>query len=433
MRSLRRVLSLSLIVIAFSGCSHNGNPDPGRVTLKFWHSFVASSIPSVDTLLRAFERENPGIRINAQYVPTGDGLIQKLVTAVQSGTAPDLSWIHPDFLDKLVEAGALVPLDGLIHGPDSLSVSDLDDVYAPLLEDGKCGGVVYSLPMEATSLALLYNRGLFRKAGLDPDHPPENWDELITYTARLTKDIDGDGRTDQYGFFVPVFPASGDLNIWMNLQWSPFLWQAGGTETNPEGTQAMFNGRGGVEALTLWKKLYTMEDFSRFGIAHDIGFASGRLAMILDGPWNLPRYRAMKDVDWAVAPLPAGPGGRATYIEGEQLAIFKQSAHPSEAWRFIRWILRPDVQARFSMSSGYLPVRRSVQSIESYRRFLEHDRALKAFVDQLNLGRGRRFLPHHRVEFNRALAEAIERSTLGGMDPKKCLDEAARSVNDLMK
>ncbi len=428
-----RCRSVVFLLVFLAGCKTAEHSDTGTVNLRFWHSFVSTSIPSVDTLLQAFESENPGIRINAQYVPTGDGLIQKLVTAVQSRTAPDISWIHPDFLDKLVDAGALYGLEDFIHGNDSLPASEIEDIYAPLLEAGKIHGVIYSLPMEATSLALLYNKSLFRKAGLDPEHPPENWQELVDYTARLTRDLDGDGRTDQYGFFVPVFPASGELNIWMTLQWTPFLWQAGGSESNPAGTEAQFNSEAGVEALALWKRLYAMEDFSRFGIAHDIGFASGKLAMILDGPWNLPRYRAKRDLDWAVAPLPAGPKCHATYIAGEQLAIFRQSAHPREAWKFIRWILRADVQARFSISSGYLPVRRSALLIGEYRAFLGRDVALKSFVDQMGAGRGRRVIERHRVEFNRALAEAIEKATLGGMDPKQCLDEAARSVNEVLK
>ena len=115
-----------------------------------------------------------------------------------------------------------------ITGADGLSESEMDDFFPQLLEACTYRGVLYALPMEATSLALLWNRDLFRKAGLDPDRPPADWEELSEYTRRLTIDFDRDGRTDQYGFFVPVFPASGELNIWMTLQWTPFLWQAGG-------------------------------------------------------------------------------------------------------------------------------------------------------------------------------------------------------------
>ena len=77
---------------------------------------------------------------------------------------------------------------------------------------------------------IIYNKDLFRKAGLDPDHPPKDWNELYEFARKLTVDKNRDGKTDQYGFYVPVFPASGQLSIWMVLQWAPFLWQAGGTE-----------------------------------------------------------------------------------------------------------------------------------------------------------------------------------------------------------
>ncbi|MEW6511176.1 MAG: ABC transporter substrate-binding protein [Bacteroidota bacterium] len=432
MRQLLRVTASILLLLAADGCSRRGKEE-GGITVTFWHSFVASTIPALEGLLRDFERDHPAVHINAQYVPTGDGLIQKLVTAIQSRTAPDISWIHTDFLDKLVEADALLPLTPFVNGPEGLSGEEYADIYPPLLEAGTSGGVLYSLPMEATSLALVYNRGLFREHGLDPDRPPRDWDELRQYAAALTADHDGDGRIDHYGFFVPVFPASGELNIWMTLQWTPFLWQAGGVEFSPDGSEARFNSAAGVAALSLWKSIYDLEDFSKFGIAHDLGFASGKLAMVLDGPWNLPRYRAMKDVEWRVAPLPAGPAGRATYLAGEQLVIFRQSAHAAEAWEFIRWMLRPDIQAKFSIASGYLPVRKSVTQLQEYRDHLATDPGLAAFVDEMPMGRSRKQVGHNRVEINRALAGAIEKATLGKSDPKACLDEAAETVNALLR
>lgn len=430
---MKRPLVLALLMLLVPlGCGLD-RKDDGRTTVVFWHSFVSNTVPAFNELVRRFEEEHPTIRIKAQYIPTGDGLIQKLITAVQSRTAPDVSWIHADFLDKLVEADAIYRMQEFVEGPDGILQVEMDDIYPALLEAATWRDTLYALPMEATSLALFYNRDLFRRAGLDPDRPPQTWDELRSFARRLTVDSGNDGSVDQYGFFVPVFPSSGPLNIWMNLQWTPFLWQAGGVEINDEQTRLLVNSEAGVQALTLWKTLYDDLNFSRYGLGHDVGFASQNLAMILDGPWDLPRFRQMRNIDWAVAPLPAGPAGRATYIAGEHLALFKQSAHPAEAWAFVKWMIRPDVQAMFSMASGYLPIRRSVLDRPQYKEFLSRDPAMKAFVDQLVWGRGRHPIDYHRVELNQYIAEAIEQATLGKQDPKTVLDEAVRKANTLLQ
>ncbi|MEO8399311.1 MAG: extracellular solute-binding protein, partial [Ignavibacteriaceae bacterium] len=68
--------------------------DDGRTNIIFWHSFVSSTIPAVNKLITRFEKEHPNIKITAQYIPTGDALVQKLITSIQSNTAPDISWIH---------------------------------------------------------------------------------------------------------------------------------------------------------------------------------------------------------------------------------------------------------------------------------------------------------------------------------------------------
>jgi multiple sugar transport system substrate-binding protein len=425
-------LACCVVFAASWSCTRQGEEVPGKVTITFWHSFVSSTIPSLEDLIREFERTHPTIHIKAQYIPTGDGLIQKLVSAIQSKSQPDVSWIHADFLDKLADAGALFPLRMFLDGPDSLRAEDFLDIYPSLMDAGMYRDTLYTLPMEATSLALFFNRGMFRDAGLDPDHPPRTWEELKDFAMKLTPPRDVEGRRDRYGFYIPVFPASGELNIWMNLQWTPFLWQAGGDEFTDDRTGVRFHELPGVRALTLWKDIYRAEAFDRFGITHDMGFASGKLAMVMDGPWDLPKFRAMKGIDWSVAPLPAGPAGRATYIAGEQLAIFRESKHPAEAWTFVKWVISREAQARFSMSSGYLPVRKSVLEMKEYREFLEADPAMRAFVMQLSDGRGRQRIDRHRVEINRFLAEAIERSLVGDEDPRACLDEAAVRCRPLL-
>ncbi len=426
------LLMLFIIGGLFISCSGKDNSFDQKITLRFWHSFVAASRPALDRLIERFEAEHPAIRVDAQYVPTGDALVQKLVTAIHSQTAPDIAWIHSDFLDKLVTARAIYRIDEFMNGPDSLTAAELNDIFPPLLEAARWRDTLYALPMEATTLALIYNRELFRHAGLDPDQPPHNWDELYECAVRLTLDKDNDGKIEQYGFYVPVFPASGPLSIWTVLQWAPFLWQAGGIEINPEQTEVLYNSPAGIAALSLWKRLYHAQKMDLFSQSHDMGFASGSVAMILDGPWNLPTYRRMDDLDWAVAPLPAGPAGQATYLAGEHLVIFRQSRYPESAWTFVKWILRPDVQAMFSMESGYLPVRRSVLDRPDYQEFLEDNPGLKGFVDQIPIARGRPPIDYHRTEINQHIAEAVERAILGAVDPSTTLSEAAARSNQLL-
>jgi ABC-type glycerol-3-phosphate transport system substrate-binding protein len=430
MKKLISYISVLSLIITSVSCS--GKKEDDRVVVTFWHSFVSSTIPALNELVERFEKEHPGIKINAQYIPTGDALIQKLVTSIQSNTGPDISWLHADFLDKLVDADAIYDMNHFIKGKDGLTDEDLNDIFPQLRRTFTHKGILYAVPMEATTLALLYNKDHFRAAGLDPEHPPATWDELKEYANKLTKDKDGDGKVDQYGFYVPAYPASGPLSIWMVLQWSPYLWQAGGTIIDSAQTKVLFNSPAGVQALRLWKTIYDDLNFSNYSFTHDMGFASGSISMIMDGPWDLPTFRKMNNIDWAVASLPEGPVKKATYIAGEGLAVFKQSRNPDAAWTFIKWVAAPEIQAMFSMSSGYLPIRKSVLDREDYKAFLEKDEPMKRFVEQIAIARERTLIEKYYVDINQSIADAIEKTLVGSKDPETALNDAAQYSNRLL-
>ncbi len=438
MRDVRRIALLIpgvLIVLALCGlsCGKRQAESNAKVTITFWHSFVSTTVPALNELLAKFEAENPGIEINAQYVPTGDALLQKLITSIQSRTAPDISWIHSAFLPNLVDANAIYRVDEFLHGADSISTADMNDIYPSLMEAAKLRGTLYSIPMEATNLGIYYNKQLFRDAGLDPERPPATWDELYSVARKLSVDRDGDGKFDQLGFLVPIFPASGPLGDWMVWQWYPFLWQAGGYEINLEQTKVLYNSDAGAKALGFWKRLYDDLRLRMFTADYDAAFAGKKLAMCLDGPWNLQHYKQFSNLDWAVAPLPAGPVKRATVVGGEYLVIFRQSQHPNEAWKFLRWLVRPDVQAFWSMKSGYLPIRRATMNVPEYQAYLKTNAGLRAFAEQMEVSLAPRPVDYHPMELSHNLAVAIEKATVGGVDPKEALDEAAEKSNQLLQ
>ena len=434
MKKTLLILSISLFFFTLNGCGKKENTNSGIVTIKFWHSFVSSTIPALKDLIKKFEAENPGIKIDAQYIPSGDALIQKLVTAIRSKTAPDISWLHSDFLEDLVKANAIYKMDDFIKGKDGISDSDMNDIYPALIQFSKWRGNLYSLPMEATNLALLYNKDMFKAAGLDPNKPPTTWEELYDYAKRLTLDKDHDGINDQTGLFIPIYPAAGPLGSWMVWQWEPFLWQAGGDVINSDQTQVLYNSVAGIKALTLWQKIFKDLNLRSFTNDFDVAFASGRLAMALDGPWNLPRYKdLLKGQDWGFAPLPSGPVTRATVVGGEYLAIFKQSEHPNEAWKFIKWLIKPEVQAFWAMKSGYLPIRHAVLNVPEFQNYLKDHHDFRVFVEQMDVGYAQKPIDYGALEITRNIAEAIEKATIGNSDVKTSLDEAAKKSNTTLK
>ncbi len=424
-------------LLALPGCGEQGSDagGDGRVTITFWHSFVSSTIPAFNALIARFEEEHPEIKINAQYVPTGDALVQKLITAVQSNSAPDISWVRANYMAELVQADAIYKIEDFAKGPDGLTQAELDDIYPALVQYASWKKTLFSMPMEATNLGLLYNKDHFRAAGLDPERPPQTWEELASYAGRLKQDENGDGRYERIGFMVPAVPATGPQGPYMVWQFIPFIWQAGGDLVNESQTRVLYGEEPAVRALELWKSIYQSQNQQSFTNDQAINaFASKQASMVLDGPWNLPRYpELLQGIDWGVAMLPAGPAKKATVVAGEYLAIFKQSKHPEEAWTFLKWMVQPEVQAFWAMESGYLPVRKSVLEVEEFQDFLEKNPAHRAFVEQMAFAQAQRQVDYNALEIERNLAVAIEQATVGGQDPATVLKRAAEASQPLLQ
>ncbi|MCF8418420.1 MAG: ABC transporter substrate-binding protein [Melioribacteraceae bacterium] len=435
---MKKITIFSLLIltafILFTQCGKEEKSTDGKVQIIFWHSFVSSTIPALNDLIAEFEKSHPQITVKAQYIPTGEALIQKLITAIQSQTAPDISWLHSDYMEDLVDADAIYQMDHFIKGENGISQEDLDDIYPSLIQYASWKGTLYSLPMEATNLALLYNKDMFRAAGLDPEHPPATWDELKTFSEKLTFDKNNDGKYEQVGLFLPIFPAAGPQSGWMVWQWYPYLWQAGGSVINDEQTEVLYNSEAGIDALSLWKDIYTNLNLRNFTTDFDVAFASKHLAMAMDGPWNLPRYKdLLKDIDWGFAPLPKGTDKKATIVGGEYLAIFKQSKYPDESWEFIKWMIKPETQAMWAMKSGYLPIRHAVRDVPEFEAYLEENPNFKTFVDQMDYGIAQKPIDYGGLEVARHLAEALEKATVGNMDVKQALDESAAKSNKVLQ
>ena len=256
-----------------------------------------------------------------------------------------------------------------------------------------------ALPVCGGSLMIFLNLQSFKKASefhVKPVMlPTDDWTiaEFLRTAEQLTCDFDRDGSTDQFGFALPAWP-----------EFLPFLWTFGANLTDESGTRWTLLGSPAESAMRFYRRLAAGDRVSpRWyempGLSQDTGFLTGKIAMRVDGPWFI---RAVEDSmltkNYAIAPIPRGPGGPATSIVWNGIAVRKRlpERERTASWSFIQFALSKEMQERFAKGSLAIPARRDVQDVfaasdpprrRAFITWLPHARILSALPSYESLDR----------------------------------------------
>ncbi|ASJ01465.1 ABC transporter substrate-binding protein [Thermococcus gorgonarius] len=446
-KALFGILFVSVLIlgVAASGCISGEKTSTGTtgqsdstatgkvVELEFWHGIEAPENQKVlEELVRKFEAEHPNIKIKLVNYGAQDKAVPKIMAAAQAGTPPDLVWLNPAQTGFFAEAGVLAPVEDFIKNDPSFNK---EDIYEGLWELGTYKGKIYTAPFDTNNLAIYYNKELFREAGLDPEAymgKALSWDEFRELAKKLTKDKDGDGEIDQYGFMVPF----GRLE-WTVWTWEVFLWSAGGELLSEDQSKPTFASDAGVKALQYWVDLVYKDKVAKLsepnaGYKLDDFFA-GRVAMTINGPWNYPVLKEQGWLDKTGVMLMPYDKRIATNIGGENLFIFKTTPEREQAaWEFAKFVMSPEFQVTWALKTGYLPVCKSALEDPEYKKFLEENPFIKIYVENLQYGKARPPVPQY-PDMSAAIGEAIEAALLQKKDPATALKEAQAKVEPLFK
>jgi ABC-type glycerol-3-phosphate transport system substrate-binding protein len=271
---------------------------------------------------------------------------EKVLTEIIAGTAADVVMIPEDWLHILANERALLKLDPFVANWDP---AKRDDFYAAVWQLGQFKGDQYAVPWIAHSMCLIYNKGMFREAGLDPEKPPTTWAELLWAAEKLTI------PDKQYGFGL-VGLQSHDL-AWY---WYIFLHQAGGQLVRQRaggGWEVAMNSPAGLEALEFYLRLRQVAP-PEAGVSHaghlSAQFEAGRIAMFLLGPWAVAGVRTRAPhIEVGVA-LPPRREQLATIV-GSGLVVIPvttRAAKQEAAWKLISYLTEVGPQVKLA-SAGY--------------------------------------------------------------------------------
>lgn len=346
--SRRRTAAALALLLAGTGCATGGHGGREVTTIRFWGMGREGEV--VEELAKDFERENPDVRVVAQQIPWS-AAHEKLLTSVVGGSTPDLSQLGNTWIAEFVALRAIAPLDERVAASRDVRREDyFDGIWNTNVVDG----ITYGLPWYVDTRVLFYRSDLLRAAG--HDSVPGDWAGFKRALADLK-------RTMPAGTDAIFLPA----NEW--TQPVVFGQQAGSTLLAEHDTKGAFSGPEFRKGFDFYLSLF------REGYASPMGnqemsnlyqeFARGSFAMYVTGPWNLGEFRnrlpdSLQDA-WATAPLPGpdGPASGTSTAGGSSLVVFRGSKHADAAWRFVEYLARPDVQARFFRLTGSLPARRS--------------------------------------------------------------------------
>ncbi len=279
---------------------------------------------------------------NEQFLP-------KLGAAIAGGAPPDIMSIDLIFVPGLARADQLTDLTKEVQ-----ALAFRDVLIQSHLRLGTFENKVHALPFSAEGSFLVYNRSLFRKAGLDPDQPPRSFAEIRVAAEKIT--ALGDGN---FGFYFPGGCAG--CNVFTVL---PLIWAAGGDVLSADGMKPALDSPGVRAALELYRDLWAAKHVPPAARADGgqnwtAAFAGGKIGMFSTGAFAINAIRKLNpDLDFGVAYLPGTEAGKwSSFAGGDSIAIPKGSKNVAAAWEFIQWTLTPEVQVEILAKNSSLPVR----------------------------------------------------------------------------
>ncbi|MFP5078089.1 ABC transporter substrate-binding protein [Rhizobium sp. YIM 134829] len=371
------------------------------------------AIQPAPNLIKDYNAMKTGITVEYREIQFDD-VVSEAMRAFSTGQAPDIIAVDNPEHALFSSRGAFLDLTDMIKGSSEIKT---ENYYPGPLASVMWDGKYYGVPKATNTIALYYNKDMFKAKGLDPDKPPQTWAELLDAARKLN-----DPAKNVYGL---AFSAkASEEGTFQFLPWA----QMGG------GSYQAINAPGAVKALETWKaimdeKLASPDTLTRGQWDSTGTFNSGNAAMAISGPWELDRMSEEAKFDWAVALLPVPEAGaeRSSAMGDFNWAIFSNTQHPQEAFKVLEYFVSQD--KRMFKDFGQLPARSDIAIPPTGNE--KKDAALKVFEEQLKYAKPRG--PHPEwPKISKAIQGAIQAALTGQMSAQEALDQAAEKIKAVL-
>ncbi len=325
------------------------------VTLN-WRSYVNND-PLLTEVNRLWTAKQPQIKLVHNFTPAAE-ILQKVSAEVAAGTPPDVAMLG--YRDVPALQRHLLSLEPYMRR-DKYAIQD----FVPAaINQYRYGTSYYALPNSFPVRVGVYNASLFKERGLKA--PPAtwdaawSWDEFVASTRTLTGT-----RGEEKVWGMGWDKSAGVPNL---LQVILFCNNNGGAFLRDDGKECLLNQPRSREALQFMQDLIhryqaapTPADLPQPGA--DL-FVQGKVAWGSFGPASVATYRKQLTFEWALGPLPLGPGGkqRTTIMDGSAWMALRDGSNREEAWELVQTLVSPEYERAAADLVGYVPPRRAMMA-----------------------------------------------------------------------
>ncbi|WP_371792449.1 extracellular solute-binding protein [Streptomyces sp. NBC_01471] len=404
------VAALALAATACGGDSGSGKAD-GPTTITWWDTSNATNeAPTYRALVKQFEAANKGIKVTYVNVPF-DQAQNKFDTAAGAKGAPDVLRSEVGWTPAFAKKGYFLPLDG------TEALTDKAHFEPNLLKQARFDGKTYGVPLVTDTLAFVYNKALFARAGITK--APATWGELKSDAAAVKSKAKVDGYwASTAGYYA-----------------QPFLYGEGTDTVDLAHKKVTIAGAPAVKGLQTWKGLFSgpglhTADTTADAYAHQQdAFVNGKVASIIQGPWEITNFykgSAFKDKkNLGIATVPAGSTGRAgAPTGGHNLAVYAGSdkAHQAASLKFLKFMTSAKSQEQIALRNSTLPTRS-----DAYTAKVTADPGIAGFQKVLGASQPRPELPEYS-----SLWGPMDTELPKVADGKESLQDGVKALNEAM-
>ncbi len=378
---------LILFILGMAGCGKEPEEEKKeqKEELLLWSYYeTEAQKEGLDRLVSGFNSSQSSqsvYSISWEYVPMVD-FVKRLSIALSSDSLPDLVLLDNTDMESLIKSGLLEDVTEQLQ-----SRVFVDNYYKEVWDSVEYGGRYYGVPFSCNNTVILYNKQMFREAGVSV---PVTWEQFRNAAKALTKE-EGDSH---YGFAMSAF--SGEQGA---SQFMPWIFATGATADNLADER-------GVHAFELLEELlesgsmphdcmnWSQNDVTRV-------FVERKAAMIENGPSALPEIEA-SGIDYGIFSFPAYVT-QGVIVGGENLAVI-QGKNVDGAIAFMDYYNQDQVMGEISEIMWNIPPKK-----ELAKAYGQRNEDMEAFVSQMEEGVSRTSVPNWR-EVRSALSESLYQS-----------------------